>query len=84
LVAIGKSLMSQQNSALQELGLHIIEGISGVPTDDQAEIVHLLIGIAASASELSSRAVEQLGGLSTSELSSEAKVEIDQWLSSNV
>ena len=55
LTNMAKDLMSQSEGLLQEFGLHLVEQMPSIPRDDEAEVVHVLIGIARSSPHLGDR-----------------------------
>lgn len=82
LADMAKALMSQNNDSLQELGLRLIEQMPVIPNDDQAEVIHLLIGIATSSSGLKDRATDRLGLFSPEKIVDSARQELEGWLNS--
>jgi hypothetical protein len=82
LANMAKALMSETEDAFQELGLRIVEQMPQVPIDDQAEIVHLLIGIAGSPATVGPRASSRLRQFSPEHVPQAARQELDEWLNS--
>ena len=51
-----------------------------IPNDDQAEVIHLLIGIASSSPSLKQRASDRLGKFSLESVFDGARPELEGWL----
>ena len=79
LANMAKTLMSQAEGSVQELGLRIVERMPAIPSDDQAEVIHLLIDIARSSADLKQRAADRLGQLAVDNVADDARSELEGW-----
>ena len=83
LAEMAKALMLQTDGSFQELGLRLVEQMPVIPNDDQAEIIHLLIGLTRSSPDLKERSSARLSLFSLANLDEGARQELTDWRQSN-
>jgi hypothetical protein len=82
LADMAKGLMSENDDSLRELGLHVVGQMPVIPNDDQAAVIHLLVGIAGSSPDLRQRASDRLTRFSLDKVVNGARQELEGWLRS--
>jgi len=82
MAALAKRSLSQADTALQEYGISLIERMPTIPSEHDADIIHLLAGIARGTNAAQKeRADKLLRKVAEPDLSAKAKETLQEYLS---